>query len=90
MGLKSKQEVLSQIPQVELILRTPSIQALIEEYSHQAVTDSVRQVLALFRREILSQPTDWFPEEMPDRQEILQRVKAMTKQKMQPSLHGVI
>ena len=90
MGLKSKQEVLSQIPQVELLLRTPSIQALIEEYSHQAVTDSIRQVLALFRREILSQPTDWFPEDMPDRQEILQRVKIMTKQKMQPSLHGVI
>ncbi|HZW49653.1 MAG TPA: L-seryl-tRNA(Sec) selenium transferase [Bacillota bacterium] len=90
MGLKSKQEVLSQIPQVELILRTPSIQALIEEYSHQVVTDTIRQVLAMFRREILSQQTDWFPEEMPDRQEILQRVKAMTKQKMQPSLHGVI
>ncbi len=38
MGLKSKQEILASIPQVEVLLKTKPIQDLILEHSQQVVT----------------------------------------------------
>lgn len=90
MGLKSKQEILAGIPQVEVLLKTKPIQELIEEHSHQVVVDAVRTVLAKTRRQILSQATDWFPEETINRDELIQNIIRQTKASMKPHLHGVI
>lgn len=90
MGLKSKQEILSSIPQVEVLLKTKQIQDLISEHSQQVVTDAVRLVLGKIRRQILAQAIDWFPEETIQREALIQQIIQQTKTSMKPSLHGVI
>jgi len=90
MGLKSKQEILASIPQVEVLLKTKPIQDLILEHSQQVVTDAVRLVLAKTRRQILSQAVDWFPEDTIRRDQLIQMIIQQTQASMKPSLHGVI
>ncbi len=90
MGLKSKQEILASIPQVEVLLKTKPIQDLILEHSQQVVTDAVRLVLAKTRRQILSQAVDWFPEDTIRRDQLIQMIIQQTQTSMKPSLHGVI
>lgn len=90
MGLKSKQEILASIPQVEVLLKTKPIQDLILEHSQQVVTDAVRLVLAKIRRQILSQAVDWFPEDTIQRDLLIQMIIQQTQASMKPSLHGVI
>ena len=90
MGLKSRQEILASIPQVEVLLKTKPIQDLILEHSQQVVTDAVRSVLAKIRRQILSQAVDWFAEDTINRDLLIQMIIQQTQASMKPSLHGVI
>jgi DNA-binding protein len=82
MGLKSKQEILASIPQVEVLLKTKPIQDLILEHSQQVVTDAVRLVLAKTRRQILSQAVDWFPEDTIQRDLLIQMIIQQTQASM--------
>lgn len=90
MSLKSKQEVLAQIPQVELLLQTQELKNLVEEFSHQVVVEEIRKVLSKVRRQILVEETEWFSEDTLSKESLVHEIIKQTRLGMKPNLHGVI
>lgn len=90
MSLKSKHEILAKIPQVEALLKTKSIEGLVAEFSHTVVVEEIRKVLSRIRRRILSEETEWFPEDALNQENLIKEIIEQTRLGMKPNLHGVI
>ncbi len=90
MGLKSKQEILADLPSVEEIMQSRPILDVVGLYPRSTVVDVVREVIAELRRSVLSSPDMWFPDDTIRKSRIVEESVSRVKVRMQPSLHGVI
>lgn len=78
------QEILRQLPSVDSLLSSPTLQALESEYGHDNVVESARAVLDHVREDVLSGRS------LPARDELVDTIARQVRAALRPTLQPVI
>ena len=90
MSLRTKQEILSAIPQVELLLQTDALVQLQKRIPRSIVADGVRRTLQDIRQHILFSTDVWFPGDYLAEEMLIARIGETIDKELRPNLHPVI
>ena len=90
MGLRTKQEILSTIPQVDLLLQTEALVQLQNTIPRSIVADGVRRTLQEIRQQILFSTDVWFPQDYLAEDMLISRISETIAKELRPHLHPVI